>query len=111
MTETSVFELKITNNLALPFDAVKPHQIINLKIAKHGTLPYKIADEGFQQKPFDCVVLRGTPAYVVVMYYQRGQKKFYLIDVDVFTRETQNSDRKSLTEARAREIGITCAFP
>jgi len=42
--KSAAIELKITNKGALPFNAVKDHQIAGLSIAKHGILPYKLPD-------------------------------------------------------------------
>lgn len=92
----------------MPFSAVQPHQILNLQLAKHGMLAYKIEDGTYAPKPFDCFVLAGVPAYIVVMFYRRAQKTFYMIDVDKYVEEVDNSKRKSLTEERAKEIGIEC---
>lgn len=105
---SGAYELKITHEPSLPFSDVKPHQIQNLLLAKHSKLIHKIADVGVLQKPFDCFVLMGVPAYVVVMFYVRGQKTFYMIDVDKWVEEVEKSNRKSLTEVRASEIGVTC---
>ena len=102
---SAAFELKITHTPSLPFDSVKPHQIAALRIAKHGTLVYKIPDTGYDQKPFDTFVLTRSEAYVAVMFYQRGCNHFYLIDVDDFLKEQARSKRKSLTEERAGAVG------
>lgn len=101
----AVFELKICHEKSMPWGAVKDHQINALKIAKHGRLAYKIPDVGIEQKPFDCILLMGVPAYVLVMFYKKGQKNIYIIDVDVYEKESVESDRRSLTEERAAEIG------
>lgn len=46
---------------------------------------------------------------MVVSFYTRGTKKFYLIDIDAWMNEVETSKkRKSLTEERAAEIGLTC---
>jgi len=102
---TGAFELKLSKGKSIPFDAVMVHQLAGLRIAKHGRLAYKIADDSQGSKPFDCFLLAGTDAWVVIMFWERGQKEFFLIDVDVFVAEQQNAKRKSLTEQRAREIG------
>jgi hypothetical protein len=39
------------------------------------------------------------------MYYKRGQKDFYMIDIDAFMTEMNISERKSLTPERAGRIG------
>lgn len=84
------------------------HQLAALLAVKHNRLAYKIADDSVGFKPFDCFHIRNAPAYVVVMFYKRGTKKFYMIDVDTWERETKVSSRKSLTEDRAGEIGLSC---
>ncbi len=98
--KTGAFELKLTKTDSIPFSAVKPHQIAALKAAKHGVLAYKIADVGLAQKPFDCFCFAGVPAFVVIQFPGAA----YGIDVDVFTEESRISDRRSLTEERARVI-------
>lgn len=102
---SAVFELKITHDGSLPFSAVKSHQSAALYIAKHGQLAYKLPDVGWEQKPFDMVVLGGMPAYILVMFYVRGCKTVYIIDIDVWQEEEKTSVRRSLTEDRARAIG------
>lgn len=106
---TSVaFELKLTKTKSIPFHAVQPHQSANLRMAKHKRFKYKIPDDSIGQKPFDCFLLEKVPSFVVVMFYKRGEKKFYLIDVDTWLGEEKKSNRKSLTEERASAIGKTC---
>lgn len=101
---TGAFELKATKMAHIAFDAVKSHQRDALFHAKRGGLAYKIPDDAYAQKPFDCVSLVGVPAYVVIMFNAKSPH-FYLIDIDVFLDEEQKSERKSLTERRAAEIG------
>jgi len=105
--ETSVFELKITKTKSLSFSAVKPHQIHGLQVAQK-KLIYKIEDVGLSTKPFDSFCIAGAKAYVVVMFYTRGCKTFYMITIGSWVNETEVSSRKSLTESRANEIGIKC---
>lgn len=102
---SAAFELKICHEKSMPFDAVKEHQIHALQVAKHSLLAYKISDFSPEVKPFDCLVLDNVPAYVVIMYYERGVNSVYLIDIDDFVREKETSIRKSLTPKRASEIG------
>jgi len=103
--QSAAIELKITHSKSLSFAAVKDHQIAGLLVAKHGTLAYKIPDTGYDQKPFDMVVLTGAEAYILIMYYQKGCRICYIIDIDVFQKEKETSKRKSLTEERCAEIG------
>lgn len=105
---TAVFELKLTKEGSLPFTALREHQFQALQSSKHRRLAYKIADDSVGFKPFDCFQMRGVPAYVVISFYTRGTKKFYMIDVDAWEEEWKASKRKSLTEKRAGEIGYTC---
>jgi len=97
-------ELKIAKTGSIPFSDVKEHQIRGLLSVKNGGFVYKIPDVGFAQKPFDFFTLRGD-AFVVIQFYKRAQKEFVMIDVERFVNESQTSKRRSLTEARAREIG------
>jgi hypothetical protein len=106
MKQTAVFELKLVKEKSLAFSRVLPHQLDSLKIAKSYCLPYKIPD-GFNggQKPFDSFTICNCKAYIVVMFYKRGQKEFIMIDIDDFIHEIESSNRKSLTEDRAKILG------
>lgn len=106
---SGAFELKICHEKSLPFDAVQPHQEAALLAASDTGLEYKIPDDTRGSKPFDCFKLC-APAFVVVMFYERGTNHFYLISIEVWLFERANSTRKSLTEERAREIGKLCEF-
>lgn len=102
------FELKLTHDPSLPFSAVSAHQVRNLDNVRNNHLIYKIADEGFGQKPFDCFKLQNYPAYIAIMFYRRGQKTFYMIDINTWIDHVLGSKRKSITEVEASEIGYTC---
>lgn len=106
---SGAFELKICKGTSLAFDAVQPHQVDALLAVKNTGLEYKIPDDTRGSKPFDCFRLQGD-AFVVIMFYQRGTNEFYLIDVDTWVREIATSDRKSITEDRAKEIGTRGEF-
>lgn len=99
-------EVKITKGKSLPFKSVMDHQVAALLKAKHGSLVYKIADTGYDKKPFDMFILQGSLAFVAVQFYIRGCKTVYFIDIDVWTNEIAHSHRKSLTEDRAKEIAF-----
>lgn len=101
---TGAFELKLSKTNSIPFSDVKQHQKDALFHAKHGTLAYKIPDDTYSQKPFDCFVLTEVHACVAIMFNGKG-KNFYLIDVDAWIAEERLSARRSLTETRAAEIG------
>lgn len=100
---TGAFELKLSDTGSLGFALFVKHQRENLYHAKHNSIVFKIPDAGYQN-PFDSFQLAGVPAFLVVMF--RGkQDHFYMIDIDVILHEIKISDRKSLTEERAAEIG------
>lgn len=101
---TGAFELKISKTGTLPFDALKPHQEQALFHAKHNIVPYKLPDDTFSQKPFDCFCLNEVPAFVVIMFNAKSAH-FYMIDIDTWLQNKQNSDRKSITEEVAIKIG------
>lgn len=106
--KTGAFELKLTKEKSLPFSAVAPHQKAALHMAHRGKLIYKIPDESYSQKPFDCFMMEEVDAYVVVMFYKRGQKKFYMIPIVNWITEEFSSTRKSITEEDAQRIGRVC---
>lgn len=103
---TCAIEIKICKTGSLPFSRLEEHQKNALLNTKHGCVVHKIADCGYQN-PFDAVILCEEPAFVVVMFYRRGQKEFFAVDIDEWCLEEKNSTRKSLTESRAREIGVS----
>lgn len=103
--QSALFELKLTHEKSIPFSAVLDHQEVALHAAKHQKLFYKISDESSGYKPADCFVLVQVPAYVVIQFYKRGCKDFYLVDIDIWLNEKRNSVRRSLTEERAAQIG------
>lgn len=100
MKESAAFELKSVKGSSCPFNAVQDHQIAALMQATRETLYHKIPDVGFQN-PFDCFCLYRVNAYVVIRY---GSGRWYGILVDVFEWERGKSERKSLTEERARKL-------
>lgn len=102
---TSAFELKIVKTKSMPFNVVKNHQLDGLKLVGSKFI-YKIADDSQGIKPFDCFTITEASAYIVIMFYKRGQKEFIMIEVSNFIKEKNISKRKSLTEERAKQIGI-----
>lgn len=106
---SSVFELKVSKTDSLPFSRLERHQKAALLSSKHESLFYKISDADLMaRKPFDCFLMRKVPAWVVIMFNCEnwGQKEFFLIDIDTWEKEEESMGRRSLTEERAREIGI-----
>ena|ERR1035437_6118350 len=112
---SGVFELKIVKKGALPFDALRPHQAEALTAVVEAGFYHKLIDPPVfadmqtrfnAPRPFDCFYLVGIQAFVVVWWYhERQPKKFIFIPIKKFLAEQATSDRKSLTEIRAKEIG------
>lgn len=96
------FELKQTTTDSISFKAVKDHQSAALVASSSGVdgLLYKAPDDSRGIKPFDYFYLKNALSYVVIRY----PKAFHVIPIWRFLQEESNSKRKSLTEARAREI-------
>ena len=115
---SEAYELKICKGISLAFNAVQEHQIKALLEAEETGFYYKIPDQPVSwgadspirfaaKKPFDCLVLVKVRSYVVVWFYHERQRKVFLkIPIQVFIHEKETSTRKSLTEERAKEIGI-----
>jgi penicillin-binding protein-related factor A (putative recombinase) len=106
--ESFAYELKLCKRKSIPFNAIEKHQKEYLFLVKHGTFPYKIPDVGLAQRPFDGFCFVKSPAYIGIMFHKRGQKEFILIDIDNFLNEEKTSERKSLTEEKAKQIGKLC---
>lgn len=94
------FEYKVSRTTSLPFSEVSEKQYNNLQINK---FYFKFSDYDRMGTPFDAVFFCGV-GYVVIQYYRPGNKEFFIIPVNTFIKERDSSNRKSLTEDRAREI-------
>lgn len=100
-----VFELKITKGKSVAFSQVADHQKEALQRANKKGCYWKIADVGFAQKPFDCFFLKKTPAYIVVMFYEKRKKKnVYYIEIKRWLKTEKTHKRKSLKEHEVKEI-------
>ena len=97
-------EAKITKTHRLPFACLAPHQERRLLEAEE-TLAYKISDSGLGQKPCDIVVIHKGRGVVVAVYYVPHETELYEIDIRDWITEAYTSKEKSLTKARAAEIG------
>lgn len=103
---STAFELKLSKKDSIPFSRLEEHQERNLLNAKHSQLCFKPPDLGYTN-PCDMLCIKNGHGIVVVMFYTaRGTKHFYTIDIDDWVKEAQTSKRRSLTETRAREIGV-----
>ena len=111
---TTAWELKLTKGPSIRFDSVATHQAVALTGVRAEGTYHRITDQPWmkdrphsftKQKPFDCFFIRDAEAYVVVLFYKpRRKKEVLFISVEDWIRENNVSDRKSLTEERARDI-------
>jgi hypothetical protein len=108
---------------ALPYVAVEPHQVEGLLRCLEGgkaggdgmrreILIHKLSDMSADSKPFDCFVLSGSGAYIVVKYWlpgdRRGRAGVYMLTVGDFVAEVARGRKLgkcALTLARMKEIG------
>lgn len=98
--DNAYFEYKVSRTSSLPFDEVSEKQCLNLQNKK---FYWKFSDFDRMGTPFDAVMFFGK-GYVVIQYYRPRNKEFFIIPIDVFLKEKESSNRKSLTEDRAREL-------
>lgn len=110
-----IWELKYTKGTSIPFDAVKEHQREALLQAKYNGMYHKLTDPPIfpgmktrfnAKRPFDCMFLKGIQSYVLLWFYKPRKKKVFIkIDIDKFLEAEAISNRKSLTEEMALNIG------
>ena len=102
---TATYELKICHGNALPFSAVKEHQVNALLEAEEKGFYHKISDSSFGLKPFDCLFLSDPRAFVAILYHiPRKRKKMAIIPIQTFLHEKECSESKSLSFKRAGKI-------
>lgn len=114
--QSEVYELKICKGTSLPFDSLKLHQEKALLNCQKDGLFHKITDPPVfygmntrfnSPRPFDCMYLTKVKAFVIILFYKLRKPKIYIkIPIENFIKERDISSRKSLTEARALEIGM-----
>jgi hypothetical protein len=111
-TVPGVFELKLCKGTSIPFKQVYDHQVAALLAVEQTGFYHKIQDDPVswgnrrfsRSKPFDCFLLRGIPAYVVVVFYvPRKRKTAYYIRISAFVQARMAASRESMTEAMARD--------
>lgn len=110
-----VFELKLVKGLSFAFDRVADHQVKALTEVSSGSWYYKIPDSPVSwggrrfsaTKPFDCLMLKNAPAYVVLIWYvPRKRKTAYYIKIEDFVKYRDGSSRKSMREEECAFIAI-----
>ena len=98
-TDSAAFELKLCKTKRLPFNAVAVHQIIGLRASSESILMYKIPDSGYDQKPFDCFMLKRSKGFVVIGFYQERKKiRTYIIPVQTWLDYQEYTGMSSITE-------------
>ena len=102
-------EIKVETGKSWNFKKLKEHQVNSLLGAKKYGIVYKLSDESRRMQICDVIRIKG--AYLVLYFYKRGNKAFYMIDIDKFIEERILSKRKSLTEEDCKRIGKTYKFP
>ena len=112
LSSSMALEMKVSETDSIPFSALEEHQADALLAAKHKQLYFKIPDTSFSPLPCDSFLLVNAPGMVVVMFRSQdhGQKEFFMIPIDAWKYEELSSERKSLTEDRAREISYPQMF-
>lgn len=113
--KSEIYELKICRGTSQPFDSVREHQVQALLGVANGFY-HKITDPPMfygqetrfnAPRPFDCFYLTGLQGYVVIWFYKpRATKEFIKIKIQDWMKEKRESVRKSITEERAKEIGL-----
>lgn len=82
--DVGAYEIKVTPNKRIPFNAVREHQIDALMAVRYGKFVYKIPDAGWQN-PFDLIMMAQQPAYVVLAFTEPRKKSVtYIIDIECF---------------------------
>lgn len=116
--QTEVYELKFTKTKSMRWDNVKEHQIEALLKAEGGHLYHKITDSPTSwgagtklrftsQKPFDCMSLVKTPAFVVIWFYvPRAKKVFHKIPAKTYGHLAFNAPKKSFREEDITEHSV-----
>jgi hypothetical protein len=95
----AVFELKRTKAPRFNKNLVETHQIRSLKMATYPTGAYwKIADEGFSQKLWDCQIIKNSKAYLVICF----DRDAYFIDIHKWCDFVE--DRVSVTELECKAL-------
>lgn len=103
-TNNIAWEAKFTRTGRIPFTCLAPHQEEKLLEAER-VLGGKIADVGVLKKPFDGWVLYKATALFITIYFVPRATEIYEIPIRMFLKEKYYSKEKSLSRARAEEIG------
>jgi len=99
------FELKFTKGLSIPFSAVKDHQEQGVAVSP---FVLKLPDDSIGQKPCDCICMIDRQGYIVIQFYKRGCKRFYMIRIEDWLFMKEHLVKKSVTEKYAKMYGKVC---
>lgn len=102
--KTVVWEAKICQHKALPFSSLADHQEMYL-IRASDRMSYKFPDVGIAKKPFDGLTIVRAVSYVIVIFFEAKGFNVYEIPIENWVDEKYTSQRKSLTQDRAKIIG------
>ena len=102
LDSNAYFELKSSepDQLSIPFSSVKEHQARNLKLKR---IIHKFSDAFRTGTMFDIILCEGK-GYVVLYFWRKGNKEFFIIPIDKWEIEQVISKRKSITEEKARQL-------
>ena len=101
---TCAVEIKVARDGRLAYSRLAEHQENALYAVKHGIIPFKIPDVGFQN-PFDAIIMTKIPAYIAVIFHERGNTRCYMIDIDKWIEWRAYTKTKSIKEEECRQIG------
>lgn len=103
--ESCVIEAKVCQkNHSLNYKSdFQSHQLPTLINIEKGKLPYKISDMDRQIKPYDIIFHYYMPSYVVIYWYGKGCKEFYMIKPEDII-DHRDKGNKSLDEEQAKII-------
>lgn len=100
------WEVKVATGDNLYFSQVTEHQRHSLITAKWRVFCYKISDYDQMKKPCDGVFIRNSAGFLIFYWARPKNKKFYLIDIDVFEDFETMVSKKSMKEKDAEEIAF-----
>lgn len=102
----AAIEVKITTGPNLFFSQIPKHQRDALELAKWGAYCYKLSDASRVKMPNDVIWMRDAAGLFVFHWVKKGNKMFYLVDIDAFLNFEECSKKKSMTEVDAAKIAM-----
>lgn len=93
-----VYEAKFCMGMTIPFSAIRKHQVQALQLAEMNKVIYKIPDSGFEQKPFDGFLITKALAFIIIKFYKKRIKTFYMIPISSLIKCLSCKGKKSLSQ-------------